>query len=133
MARARIADDLGRAAVGVVVRVGGGEGAGAEISVDRTTMALAVRYTLQLLAEQSPGGAVEVRVPPFAAVQCIAGPRHTRGTPPNVVEMDAATWLALATGSIAWSEARSSGRVHASGQRADLEGAVPVIDAGRMR
>ena len=133
MARARIADDLGRAAVGVVVRVCGGEGAGAEISVDRTTMALAVRYTLQLLAEQSPGGAVEVRVPPFAAVQCLEGPRHTRGTPPNVVEMDAATWLALATGSIAWSEARSSGRVHASGQRADLEGAVPVIDAGRMR
>ncbi|MCP2367186.1 hypothetical protein BCL57_001340 [Agromyces flavus] len=133
MARARIADDLGRAAVGVVVRVGGIDGAGSEPSVDRRTLALAVRYTLQLLAEQSPGGAVEVRVPPFGAVQCVEGPRHTRGTPPNVVETDAATWLALATGSLAWSDARSSGRVHASGQRADLEGVVPVIDAERVR
>ncbi|MBM7506120.1 sterol carrier family protein [Agromyces aurantiacus] len=130
MARARIADDLGRAAVGVVVSVGGAEGSAP--TVDRTTLALAVRYTLQLLAEQSPGGAVEVRVPPYAAVQCIEGPRHTRGTPPNVVETDPATWLALATGSLAWADARASGRVRASGQRADLEGVVPVIDASRL-
>ena len=133
MARARISDDLGRAAVGVVLRVGGADGGIAEPSVDRTTLALAVRYTLQLLAEQSPGGAVEVRVPPYAAVQCIEGPRHTRGTPPNVVETDVATWLALATGSLTWAEARAAGRVHASGQRADLEGVIPVIDAERLR
>jgi hypothetical protein len=141
MARARIGDDIGRAALGVVVRVGGADGTGAApslrepqgIAVDRTTLALAVRYSLQLLAEQAPGGAVEVRVPPFGAVQCIEGPKHTRGTPPNVVETDAATWLALATGSLDWAGARASGRVHASGQRADLDGVVPVIDASRLR
>ena len=133
MARARIGDDIGRAALEVVVRVGGADGTGAAPSVDRTTLALAVRYSLQLLAEQSPGGAVEVRVPPFGAVQCIEGPKHTRGTPPNVVETDAATWLALATGSIDWAGARASGRVHASGQRADLDGVVPVIDGSRLR
>ena len=133
MARARIGDDIGRAAVGVVVRVGGADGSGEAPSVDRTTLALAVRYTLQLLAEQSPGGSVEVRVPPFGAVQCIEGPKHTRGTPPNVVETDAATWLALATGSLGWADARASGHVHASGQRADLDGVVPVIDASRLR
>ena len=133
MARTRIGDDIGRAALGVVVRVGGADGSGAAPSVDRTTLALAVRYSLQLLAEQSPGGAVEVRVPPFGAVQCIEGPKHTRGTPPNVVETDAATWLALATGSLDWAGARASGRVHASGRRADLDGVVPVIDASRLR
>lgn len=134
MARARIADDVGRAAVGVVVKVGGdGLASGTEPGVDRTTLALAVRYTLQLLAEQSPGGSVEVRVPPYGAVQCVEGPRHTRGTPPNVVETDAATWLALATGRLDWEGARAGGRVHASGQRADLGGVVPVIDAERLR
>ena len=71
---------------------------------------LAVRYTLQLLAELAPGNTLEVRVPPFGAVQCIEGPRHTRGTPPNVVETDAATWLALATGELPWAEALGSGR-----------------------
>ncbi|GAA4047437.1 MULTISPECIES: sterol carrier family protein [Agromyces] len=134
MARARIGDDIGRAAVAVVVQVGGdGLASGEAPSVDRTTLALAVRYTLQLLAEQAPGGSVEVRVPPYGAVQCVEGPRHTRGTPPNVVETDAATWLALATGRLDWEGARSSGRVHASGQRADLTGTVPVIDAERLR
>lgn len=122
----RIGDVEGRDAVAAVVR------ADAAASVDRNTLALAVRYTLQLLAERAPGGTVEVRVPPFGAVQCIEGPRHTRGTPPNVVETDAATWLGLATGSLAWADARASGRVHASGQRADLESAVPVIDAARL-
>ncbi|WP_353814654.1 sterol carrier family protein [Agromyces sp. SYSU T00266] len=122
----RIGDVEGRDAVAAFVR------ADAAASVDRSTLALAVRYTLQLLAEGAPGGTVEVRVPPFGAVQCIEGPRHTRGTPPNVVETDAATWLGLATGSLAWAEARSSGAVHASGQRADLEDVVPVIDAARL-
>jgi hypothetical protein len=133
MARARIGDDIGRAAVAVVQAVGGADGSGAQPVVDRTTLALAVRYTLQLLAEQSPGGTVEVRVPPYGAVQCVEGPKHTRGTPPNVVETDAATWLALATGGMGWAAARETGRVHASGQRADLSRVVPVIDAERLR
>ncbi|WP_308468987.1 sterol carrier family protein [Rathayibacter soli] len=96
-------------------------------SVPRDTLATAVRYLLQLLAEEAPGNTVEMRVPPFGAVQCIEGPRHTRGTPPNVIETDAATWLALATGSVSWADALASGRVHASGQRADLTGRLPVL------
>jgi hypothetical protein len=105
--------------------VAGGAALGA--SVDRSTLALAVRYTLQLLAEQAPGGTVEVRVPPHGAVQCIEGPKHTRGTPPNVVETDASTWIALATGTLSWADARAAGRVHASGQRADLSTVLPLL------
>ncbi|BDZ55132.1 sterol carrier family protein [Agromyces marinus] len=120
----RIPDVAGRDAVATVL--------GADGAPDRAALATAVRYTLQLLAEQAPGGTVEVRVPPFGAVQCIEGPRHTRGTPPNVVETDAATWVALATGGVAWADAHASGRVRASGQRADLSGAVPVIDGARL-
>ena len=86
----------------------------------------AVRYLLDALAERAPGRAVEVRVPPFAAVQCVAGPRHTRGTPPNVVETDPATWLALATGRLAWTEAVGAGKVRASGPRSDISGYLPV-------
>ena len=124
MARARIDDISGRDAVAAWARAEASDDA-----VDRPTLALAVRYTLQLLAELSPGGSVEVRVPPFGAVQCIEGPRHTRGTPPNVVEMDAPSWMQLATGRADWEAVRATGRVHASGQRADLTGHVPVIDA----
>ena len=102
-------------------------GADAAASVDRTTLALAVRYSLQLLAEQAPGGTVEVRVPPYGAVQCVEGPKHTRGTPPNVIETDASTWLALATGALSWGDARAAGRVQASGQRADLSGLLPIV------
>jgi Bacterial SCP ortholog len=87
----------------------------------------AVSYLLGLLAADAPGRAVEVRVPPYAAVQVIAGPRHTRGTPPNVVETDPATWIALATGRLSWADARDGGRVSASGPRADLSGWLPVI------
>src|SRR5215203_3450686 len=126
MARARIDDELGRAALDVVQTLTAG-GADAAASVDRSTLALAVRYTLQLLAEQAPGGTVEVRVPPHGAVQCVEGPKHTRGTPPNVVETDAATWIALATGSESWETAMSDGRVHASGERADLSAVLPVV------
>ena len=132
MARVRIDDELGRAALTTVQAIaaksdGAAGGAALGASVDRSTLALAVRYTLQLLAEEAPGGTVEVRVPPYAAVQCIEGPKHTRGTPPNVVETDAATWLALALGTLSWTAAREAGRVHASGQRADLEGVLPVV------
>jgi hypothetical protein len=97
---------------------------------NRETTATAVRYLLQLLAERAPGNTVEVRVPPFGAVQAIEGPRHTRGTPPNVIEMNAATWLALATGAGHWAEAVSAGDVHASGSRADLADHLPIL---RMR
>jgi hypothetical protein len=87
----------------------------------------AVRFLLEELAAQAPGRSVEVRVPPHGAVQCVAGPRHTRGTPPNVVETDAMTWIALATGELSWPAAVAEGRVHASGERADLSAFLPVV------
>jgi hypothetical protein len=93
---------------------------------DRNDIAMATRYLLQVLAERAEGNTVEVRVPPFGAVQAIEGPRHTRGTPPNVVEMDAATWLALATGRLRWADAVAAGSVAASGQRADLSAFLPL-------
>lgn len=89
----------------------------------------AVRYLLLVLADTAPGRAVEVRVPPVAAVQCIEGPRHTRGTPPNVVETDPVTWIRLATGRLAWADAVASGAVQASGPRADLAAYLPVSAA----
>lgn len=91
-------------------------------AVERT----AVRYTLEELADLAPGSSVEVRVPPHGATQVVTGPRHTRGTPPNVVETDATTWLALVTGRISWDDAVASGRVHASGERADLAAWLPL-------
>jgi hypothetical protein len=131
MARARIADDVGESAVRAAAAAAGtgatGGGAG---GVTRDTTATAVRYLLQLLAESAPGNTVEVRVPPFGATQAIEGPRHTRGTPPNVVEMDSATWLALATGATEWPVALAAGAVSASGSRADLSEHLPVL---RMR
>lgn len=97
--------------------------AGAE---DRQTVALAVRYLLEVLASDFEGHTVEVRVPPWGAVQAIEGPRHTRGTPPNVIETDASTWIALATGSLSWAEAVAATRASASGQRADLSEVLPL-------
>ncbi len=96
---------------------------------DRRT---AVRFTLEELADVAPGNSVEVRVPPDGAVQAVEGPRHTRGTPPNVVETDPATWLALATGRTTWDDAMAAGRVHASGERADLSALLP-LQAARER
>lgn len=86
----------------------------------------AARYLLEELAERAPGRSVEVRVPPYGAVQCVAGPRHTRGTPPNVVETDALTWVRLATGAQGWDDVRRAGRLHASGERADLSAYLPI-------
>ncbi|MBV9792757.1 MAG: hypothetical protein JO016_02355 [Actinobacteria bacterium] len=86
----------------------------------------AVRYTLLMLAERVPGKAVEVRVPPVAAVQAIPGVRHTRGTPPNVVETDPVTWIRLATGRLDWAAAVAAGQVAASGSRSDLSPFLPV-------
>lgn len=96
---------------------------------DRQVLGLAVRGTLAALASAAPGHHVEVRVPPLGAVQCVAGPRHTRGTPPAVVETDALTWLALATGTLSWSESLAAGRVVVSGERADLDRYLPVSHA----
>ncbi len=92
----------------------------------------AVRFTLEELADVAPGHTVEVRVPPDGAVQAVEGPRHTRGTPPNVVETDPQTWLALATGALTWDEAVASGTVAASGERADLAAWLP-LQATRQR
>nr|WP_155884644.1 sterol carrier family protein [Actinomadura flavalba] len=93
---------------------------------DRPVLTGAVRYLLDRLAERAPGRSVEVRIPPHAAVQCVDGPHHTRGTPPNVVEMDAATWIALATGQVSWDNASTAGMITASGQRADLSPYLPI-------
>ena len=95
-------------------------------ATDRETVALSVRYLLQVLSDVAPGNTLEVRVPPFGAAQVVEGPRHTRGTPPNVVEMDAATWVGLATGSLGWDAAVDEARVAASGTRADLRDWLPL-------
>ncbi len=113
----------GRAAVQQWLGLHGGCAAG---DLPRATLAAAVRYTLELLADRAPGGAVEVRVPPLAVVQCVAGPRHTRGTPPAVVETDPQTWLALATGRLEWQQALECGALIASGERTDLSGWLPL-------
>ena len=95
-------------------------------ALDAAGIRAAVRATLGWIAQTHPGRSVEIRVPPQGAVQAIAGVRHTRGTPPNVVEMDAATWLALVSGRLGWSEAVAEGRVRASGSRADLSELLPL-------
>lgn len=86
----------------------------------------AVKQTLALLTERAPGRAIEVRIPPYAAVQCGDGPTHTRGTPPNVIEMNAETWLELAKGERTWADAMSAGLINASGVRADLTELLPL-------
>jgi hypothetical protein len=88
---------------------------------------LLVKHFLAVLSERAPGASVEVRVPPYAAVQAVAGVRHTRGTPPAVVELDAETWIALSTGELTWQSAEAAGRVRASGERADLSGLLPLV------
>ena len=93
---------------------------------ERTVLRDAVRALLTELARTAPGRSVEVRIPPFGAIQCVAGPRHTRGTPPNVVETDPMTWLLVATGRLTWVDAVASGRVRASGIRTDLTPYLPV-------
>ncbi|SDN39136.1 hypothetical protein SAMN05216355_1037 [Actinomyces ruminicola] len=93
----------------------------------RADTATAVRYTLEELAACAPGRAVEVRVPPFGVTQAVSGTVHRRGTPPSVVETDAATWLSLATGRLGWEEAVASGALHASGERCDLSAYLPLL------
>ncbi|WP_066934391.1 sterol carrier family protein [Microtetraspora fusca] len=109
------------ACVAAVLRVydGGGEPL-------RDAARFAVRHLLDELVARAPGRTVEVRVPPYAAVQCVEGPRHTRGTPPNVIETDPRTWLELATGRASWQSALTAGRIAASGSRADLSAYLPL-------
>lgn len=95
--------------------------------VSSAEKAAAVRFLLEELGARAPGRSVEVRVPPYGAVQCLPGVRHTRGTPPTVVEADVETWLELATGLVSWAEAVSSGRLRVSGLRADLEAHFPLV------
>ncbi len=110
------ADDLARSVPGMEAP-----------TMPRDVYRLAVQTLLDGLAERAPGRAVEVRVPPFAAVQCVEGQRHTRGTPPNVVEMDATTWLRLATGRLSWADAVAEAHLSASGARADLSPYLPLF------
>ncbi|MFC8919991.1 sterol carrier family protein [Streptomyces sp. NPDC057116] len=100
---------------------------GLAVPYERGALAACTRLLADALAVKAPGGSVEVRVPPHAVVQCVEGPRHTRGTPPNVVETDPLTWIRLATGRTAWAEALSAAHVHASGERADLSPHLPVL------
>jgi hypothetical protein len=120
MARRRIKDTDGASAIAAV------KASGLE-SADETMLATACRYLLEELAERAPGNSVEVRVPPYGATQCIEGPRHTRGTPPNTVEMNPDVWFALATGAMSWSQALAEAKVLASGTRADLSEVLPLV------
>ena len=100
------------------------------VPVVRSALGRTMRSLAQMLADAHPGRSVEVRIPPYAAVQCglgDPGPTHTRGTPPNVVETDALTFLRLATGRQSWNGAVAAGKVHASGLRADLSSALPLL------
>ena len=117
VSRRRIAVEEGRAALAAWLEAG---------DVSRSTIATAVRYSLEEVTARAPGNSVEVRVPPFGVTQCVQGPRHTRGTPPNVIECDAATWLAMVSGQLSWADAVSGGRVAASGLRADLSALLPL-------
>lgn len=133
VARRRIAIDAGRAALAVwqaanapAPDASGNAGQETGLPVPRSTLATAVRYCLEEVTARAPGNSVEVRVPPFGVTQCVAGPRHTRGTPPNVIECDAATWLAMVSGQLSWAAAVDAGLVAASGLRADLSGLLPL-------
>ena len=94
---------------------------------DGADLRLLTKHFLAVLEQRAPGHSVEVRVPPYAAVQVIPGVRHTRGTPPAVLELDATTWIELATGELSWADAEAGGRVRASGERADLTPYVPLV------
>jgi uncharacterized protein (TIGR03083 family) len=97
------------------------------VPLHRPALAAAARALAEILTARAPGRSVEVRIPPFVAVQAVSGPRHTRGTPPNVVETDPVTWLRLATGRVSWDAAVADGSVRASGLRADLRDHLPLL------
>jgi Bacterial SCP ortholog len=98
----------------------------ANVEIDRNALRVAVRYLLDNLSAKAPGHTVEVRVPPIAAVQCVEGPRHTRGTPPNVVELDPLSWVRLATGRTTWEFLVRTGALRASGSRSDISDLLPL-------
>ncbi|MFE6283000.1 sterol carrier family protein [Streptomyces sp. NPDC057877] len=100
---------------------------GLDIPYDRQALATCTRLLADVLAAKAPGGSTEVRIPPYAVVQCVEGLRHTRGTPPNVVETDPLTWIRLATGRLSWPDAIADAKVSASGERADLSGLLPLL------
>ncbi|WP_309106694.1 sterol carrier family protein [Arthrobacter sp.] len=128
VSRRRIPLDEGRAALAVWLEASAAssDSNNSPAAVPRTVTATAVRYSLEEVTARAPGNSVEVRVPPFGVTQCVEGPRHTRGTPPNVIECDAATWLAMVTGQLSWADAVDAGRVAASGLRADLSALLPL-------
>ncbi len=95
-------------------------------NVEPGMVAMAVRFSLEELAAIAPGRSLEVRVPPWGAVQAVEGSIHRRGTPPAVVEMDAETWLGLVTGLLSWDDAVAAGAVDASGERSDLSALLPL-------
>jgi hypothetical protein len=96
-------------------------------TADAADLRLLTKHLLALLVAKAPGGAVEVRVPPYAVAQCVEGTRHTRGTPPAVVEMTPETWIALAVGDLSWAEAAGDARLTASGERSDLTPLLPLV------
>jgi hypothetical protein len=100
-----------------------------EGAADAEDLRLLTKHLLALLVRKAPGGAVEVRVPPYAVAQCVEGTRHTRGTPPAVVETDPATWIALAVGDLDWRDAADEARLTASGERSDLSPFLPLLEA----
>jgi Bacterial SCP ortholog len=116
------AEALGRESVRAVLAA-----MDAGLAPGQEALRAAVTFLLGLLAGRAPGKAVEVRVPPYAAVQCVEGPRHTRGTPPNVVETDPVTWIGLAAGRAGWAQAVAAGKVRASGPRSDLSAWLPLL------
>jgi Bacterial SCP ortholog len=95
-------------------------------SPSRDDLKLLTRHFAAVLLARAPGRSVELRIPPYAAIQCVPGPRHTRGTPPGVVETDPLTWILLASGRLTWDDARSSARLVASGERTDLSPFLPL-------
>lgn len=128
VSRRRIPLDEGRAALAAWLEASppSSDSNSSPATVPWTVTATAVRYSLEEVTARAPGNSVEVRVPPFGVTQCVEGPRHTRGTPPNVIECDAATWLAMVTGQLSWAEAVAAGQVSASGLRADLSALLPL-------
>ncbi|MGH8891487.1 MAG: sterol carrier family protein [Acidothermaceae bacterium] len=100
---------------------------GVDLQPERAALKVTTRSLLGALVAKAPGRSVEVRVPPFTAVQCVEGPRHTRGTPPNVVETDPITWIELACGRLVWRDVTGDGRLRASGERSDISGLFPLV------
>jgi len=123
MARRRIKHDDGIDAINAVIQA---QKLSKDLDITDALFVTAVRYLLEELAEVAPGNSVEVRVPPLGATQCIEGPRHTRGTPPNVVELSPKVWFDLALGSLGWDKAVEDHLVSSSGVRASLAEVLPL-------